>query len=143
MDEPLKKSAPLAGRREGPRRGRTPAKLRVKLVKPAPVEAPAETRITLPPEAKALIPSTALIGVGLLLESELLVGVALGTGIVIASRWLPQAVGDTVEPIVRSTVQACYTAAAKTSEMLGEAVQRVEGLVTRRATLEEEAPRLP
>jgi hypothetical protein len=89
--------------------------------------------ITLPVEAKSLLPSAALIGVGLLLESELLVGVALGTGIVVASRWLPKAVGETVRPIVNGTVEACYSAAAKTGEMLGEAAQRVENLVTRQA----------
>jgi len=139
MDESLKKSATPAERRKRAKAGRTPAKLRAKPGTPVPSEAPAAGRISLPPEAKSLMPSAAMIGVGLLLESELLVGIAIGTGIVIASRWLPEAVGDTVQPVVKSTVKACYSAAAKTSQMLGEAVQRVESIITRQAPREEEA----
>ena len=119
MDEPLKKSATLAERRKRAMTGRTPAKLRAKPGRPAPSEAAAAGRVSLPPEAMSLMPSAALIGVGLLLESELLVGIAIGTGIVIASRWLPEAVGETVQPVVNETVKACYSAAAKASGMLG------------------------
>lgn len=82
-------------------------------------------------EAKSLIPSAALVGVGLFLESELLVGVALGTGIMIVARWLPESVGDTVRPVVNGTVGACYTAASKTSAMVGHAARRAEGIIRR------------
>ncbi len=88
-------------------------------------------------EAKSLIPSAALVGVGLLLESELLVGVALGTGIMIVARWLPESVGDTVRPVVNGTVGACYSAAAKTSEIVGHAARRAEGIITRQFTTEQ------
>ncbi len=143
MDEPLKKNAIPVERRGTAKTGRTPAQLRAKPKTPAPEETAAAPRISLAPEAKSLMPSAALIGVGLLLESELLVGVALGTGIVIASKWLPQAVGDTVQPIVNSTVKACYSAAAKTSEMLGEAARRVESIITRQAPRKEETAAAP
>ena len=103
-------------------------------------QAATERAIGLPLEAKSLLPSAALIGVGLLLESEFLVGVALGTGIMIASKWVPQTVSDKVQPIVNGTVQACYSAAAKTSEMLGEAAQRVEGIITRQPSRKEPTP---
>lgn len=143
MDEPLKKRTGPVGTRQRAKMGRRPAKLRAIPERPsapaveAAPEAAAETRFNLPPEAKALMPSAGLIAVGLLLESELLVGIALGTGIVIASRWLPQAVGDTVQPVVNRTVKACYSAAAKTSEMLGDAARRVESIITRQAPAEE------
>jgi hypothetical protein len=143
MDEPLKKSITPVERGQRAKTRRTPAKLRAKPERPAPAEPAAAARISLAPEAKSLMPSAALIGMGLLLESELLVGIALGTGIVIVSRWLPQAVGDTVQPIVNTTVKACYSAAAKTSEMLGEAAQRVESIITRQAPAEEKAAATP
>ncbi|HYB91102.1 MAG TPA: hypothetical protein VEC38_08655 [Candidatus Binataceae bacterium] len=139
MNDPVKKSVAMA-ERKGAKAGVTPSKLRAKEEEPAAERMAAAAAPTAPvPDAKSLIPSAALIGVGLLLESELLVGVALGTGIMIASRWLPQAVGDTVQPIVDSTVNACYSAAAKTSEMLSDAAQRVESILTRQAAPEEEA----
>jgi len=141
MDEPLKRRTTRLGGREGAKTGRRPAKLRRTSEGAAarPAEAPAESRFGLPAEAKSLIPSAGLIGVGLLLESELLVGIALGTGIVIASRWLPKAVAETVQPIANQTIEACYSAAAKTSEMLGEAAHRVESIVLRQASREERA----
>jgi hypothetical protein len=110
MNEPLEKSTTL----------------------PAPLEEVA-AKPMLAPEARSLIPSVALIGLGLILESELLIGIALGTGIVIASKWLPKAVGDAVEPILNSTVEACYSAAAETSKMLGEAAQRVGSIIRTQA----------
>ena len=146
MDEPLKKSATLAERRKRAKTGPTSAKLRARPGRPARSEAaaaPAAGLISLPSEAKSLMPSAALIGVGLLLESELLVGIAMGTGIMVASRWLPETVGGTLEPVVNDTVKACYSAAAKTSQILGEAVQRVESILTRQAPSEEEAAAVP
>ncbi len=143
MDEPLKKRPTPAGQRERVAPSRRPAKLRPAPEKPAVAEAAAETRFSLPPEAKALMPSAVLIGVGLLLESELLVGIALGTGIMIASRWLPRTIGDTVQPVINGTVNACYSAAAKTSEMLGDAARRVEGILTRQAPAEEKPVTAP
>jgi len=136
MDERLKRSA-VVEKPQRAKRGRTPAKVSPE-PEPAPTEAIVATGISLPPEVKSLIPSAALIGVGLLLESELLVGIAIGTGVVLTSRWLPEAVGKNVQPIVTSTVKACYLAAAKTSEMIGEAVERVEDLIMRRGPLREE-----
>ena len=138
MDERLKRSA-VVEKPQRAKRGRTPAKVSPEPETPAPAEAIVATGISLPPEVKSLIPSAALIGVGLLLESELLVGIAIGTGVVLTSRWLPEAVGKNVQPIVTSTVKACYLAAAKTSEMVGEAVERVGELVMRRGSLREEA----
>lgn len=143
MDAPLKKTVRLTERRRATKTPQEGVKLRAKPGTPAPQEEAAAPQISLPPEVKSLIPSAALIGVGLLLESELLVGVALGTGIVIASRWLPPTVGERVQPIVDSTVKACYSAAAKTSEMVSEAAQRVESIITRRAPSEEEASAAP
>ncbi|MGO9056132.1 MAG: hypothetical protein ACLQU2_01900 [Candidatus Binataceae bacterium] len=96
-------------------------------------------------KATSLAPSAALIGVGLLLESELLVGIAIGTGIAVASKWAPEPLSGAVLPLVNSTLKACYTAAVRMSEMLGDAIEGIEGAVTGIAGVPKalEAPKAP
>ena len=81
------------------------------------------------PRAETLILPAALIGAGVLLESELLAGIALCTGIALASRWLPDTIGERVKPIVQRTVGACSSAAEKTSKSFVAAARRLERLV--------------
>jgi hypothetical protein len=139
MEEPLKRLAAPAGHEGGARkRGRAAAKLRSTAAAPVVVEPAAPAR-EIAREAASLVPSAAIIGLGVLLESELLVGIAIGTAMVLVSRWLPEAVAGTVRPIINGTVSACYSAAAKTGEMVGEAVERVESIITHRGQAEEEA----
>lgn len=138
MDESLRRLAAPAGPEGGARkRGRAPAKPRSTPTPPVAVEPSEPPSREITQEAASLLPSAALIGVGLLLESELLVGIAIGTAMVLASRWLPEAVANTVRPVINGTVAACYSAAAKTSEMVGEAVERVESIITRQGQPEE------
>lgn len=121
-----------------PKTTRAPAKLRSTPAKAAPPEsAAARYDISPPSEPKSLLPSAALLGVGILLESQLLMGIAIGTGLVYASKWLPGAVGESVQPIVNSTITACYSAATKTREMLGEAAQQIEAVIAGKAAREE------
>lgn len=64
--------------------------------------------------------------------------ITIETAMVLVSRWLPEAVANTMRPIVSGTVMACYSAAARTNEMVGEAVERVESIITRGGQVEEE-----
>jgi hypothetical protein len=105
--------------------------------KAPPVAAAAPARPALPvigsitvEHAASLAPSAALVGVGLLLESELLVGIAIGTGIAMAAKWAPEPISGAVLPVVNSTLMACYTAAVRTGQMLGDAIERIEGAIT-------------
>jgi len=81
-------------------------------------------------KAASLAPSAALVAVGLLLESELLLGIAIGTGIAVATKWAPEPISGAVLPAVNSTLKACYNAAVRTGEMLGEAIEGIEGAIT-------------
>jgi len=135
MDQPTKRRV----RQIGVRTSRKLARVSVEPAKLAPTEEKTASGMGLPPEVKSLMPSAALIGIGLLLESELLVGIAIGTGMVIAAQWLPEEVGKTVKPMINGTVKACYSAAAKTSAMVGDAVEQVESIVMRRGQSGEES----
>jgi hypothetical protein len=56
----------------------------------------------------SLLTSAALIGIGTLIEPELLAGMVIGAGIVFASKWLPDLVGAVLRPVVKTTVKAGY-----------------------------------
>jgi hypothetical protein len=76
-----------------------------------------------------LLTSAALIGIGALIEPELLAGMAIGAGVVLASRWLPDIAGDLLRPIARSAVKAGYTAAIAAREIAAEVTEQVEDLI--------------
>lgn len=96
---------------------------------PAGLALPLIGRIRLE-EAASLVPSAALVGLGLALESELLVGIAIGTGVAVVSKLAPEPVSGALLPVVNSTLKACYNAAVTVSEMLGEAIKDIEGAIT-------------
>ncbi len=77
---------------------------------------------------RALLTSAALIGLGALIEPELLAGLAIGAGIVLASKWLPNIVGGTIRPIVKTAIKAGYTAVATASEVAAEAAEEVQDI---------------
>ena len=110
------------------RRVAVQAKAKAPETKPSRQEA-AVSAVSLPVEAQALMPSAALLAIGLLVESELLMGIALGSGISYAAKWLPEAVTAALQPILNNSVNACYSAASKTGEMLGEAAERIESVI--------------
>ncbi len=100
-------------------------------IKAATAAAPGLSRVGGLPVDKAasLASSAALVGVGLLLESELLAGIAIGTGIVLAAKLVPEPISGAILPVVNGTLKACYSAAAKMGELVGEAVEGIEGAV--------------
>ena len=78
--------------------------------------------------AQAFVASAALIGIGALLEPELLGGMLLGAGAVYVSRGLPL-IGGVLRPLVKTVVRVGYAAGAKASEMIAEASEEVQDMV--------------
>lgn len=81
------------------------------------------------PQVPSLLTSAALIGVGALIEPELLAGMAIGAGIVLVSRWFPNIVGDLVRPVARTAVRAGYAAATAAREVVAEVTEELEDIM--------------
>jgi Protein of unknown function (DUF5132) len=81
------------------------------------------------PVSGTMLTTGALIGLAALLEPELLVGMAVGAGIAMASNWLPDLVGGTVRPLVKTAIKAGYAAATMAREMASEASETVSDMV--------------
>ncbi len=81
-----------------------------------------------PDQAGTLLTSAALIGVGVLLEPELLGGMLLGAGAVYAARTLP-IVGGILRPMMRSAIKYSYAAVSKMNEVVSEATEDVQDMV--------------
>jgi hypothetical protein len=80
-----------------------------------------------------LITSAALIGVGALLEPELLAGLLIGAGIVLASSLITNVVsgvvGGVVKPIVKTAVKVGYEAVEQTRELIAGASEEVQDIM--------------
>lgn len=79
-------------------------------------------------QATSLITSAALIGVGALLEPELLGGMLLGAGAVYVARTLPM-VGGVLRPMMKSAIKFGYAAASKMNEVVSEASEDVQDII--------------
>jgi hypothetical protein len=79
--------------------------------------------------SRSMLTTGALIGVAALIEPELLVGMAVGAGIALASNWLPDLAGGTVRPLVKTAIKAGYAAATMAREMVSEASESVQDMV--------------
>jgi len=93
-------------------------------------------------QAPSLLTSAALIGVGALIEPELLAGMAIGAGIVLASRWFPNIVGDLVRPVAKTAVKAGYAAATAAREVVAEVAEEVEDMMAEARAEHESAEHL-
>jgi Protein of unknown function (DUF5132) len=78
---------------------------------------------------RSMLTTGALIGVAALIQPELLVGMAVGAGIALASNWLPDLVTGTVRPLIKTALKAGYTAATIAREMVSEASESVQDMV--------------
>jgi hypothetical protein len=76
-----------------------------------------------------LITSAALIGIGFLIEPELLAGMAIGAGIVVGLGWVGAVVGGAVRLVVRTAVRTGYIAVAQTRQIVIEATEGVQGMI--------------
>jgi hypothetical protein len=81
------------------------------------------------PVSGSLLTTGALIGVAALIQPELLVGMAVGAGIAMASSWLPDLVGATVRPLLKTAIKAGYSAATMVREMASEASETISDVV--------------
>jgi len=79
--------------------------------------------------SRSMLTAGVLIGVAALIEPELLLGMAVGAGIATASNWLPDLVGGTVRPLVKTAIKAGYAAATMAREMVSEASESVQDIV--------------
>ncbi len=78
---------------------------------------------------RSMLTTGALIGVAALIEPELLLGMAVGAGIAMASNWLPDLVSGTLRPLVKTAIKAGYSAATMAREMVSEASESVQDMV--------------
>jgi hypothetical protein len=78
---------------------------------------------------RSMLTTAALIGVAALIEPELMVGMAIGAGVAMASNWLPDAVGGTFRPMLKTAIKAGYAAASMAREAVAEASESVQDIV--------------
>jgi len=81
------------------------------------------------PVSRSVLTTGAVIGVAALFQPELLVGMAVGAGIAMASNWLPDLVTTAVRPMVKTVIKAGYAAASIAQEMVSEATESVQDMV--------------
>ncbi len=81
------------------------------------------------PVSGPLLTTGALIGIAALIQPELLVGMAVGAGIAMASNWLPDLVGGTIRPLLKTAIKAGYSAATMAREMASEASETISDMV--------------
>jgi Protein of unknown function (DUF5132) len=79
--------------------------------------------------SRSMLTTGALIGVAALIMPDLLLGMAVGAGIAVTSGWLPDLVGGTVRPLVKTAIKASYAAATMAREMVSEATESVQDMV--------------
>ncbi len=105
--------------------------------------APAESHSTAESsKTGSLLTSAAIIGVAALIEPELLAGMAIGAGIVLASRWFPNLAGDLLRPIAKTALKAGYAAITVARETVAEIVEGVEDTMAEARAEQESAERL-
>ncbi len=97
-------------------------------------------------DGKTLSAAVLMAGIALF-EPELLAGMAIGAGLIYASKWLPDLIGDVIAPVVggvvrpvaQTAVNLGYATASKTQELVSHAVEGVEDMIAEaRAGREEE-----
>lgn len=76
-----------------------------------------------------ILTTGALIGVASLVAPELFVGMAVGAGIAMVSNRLPDLVGGTMRPLLKTAIKAGYGAATMAREMISEASESVSDIV--------------
>jgi len=77
----------------------------------------------------SLVASAVLIGLGALIEAELLPGMLIGAAAVLASRWMPDLLGGVVRPTVKTAIKVGYVAVSKTSEVVSEAAKQFQDML--------------
>jgi Protein of unknown function (DUF5132) len=78
---------------------------------------------------RPLLTTAAVIGVAAFFQPELLAGMAIGAGVALSSSLLPNLVGGTLRPIVKTALKAGYTAASLAREMASEASESMQDIM--------------
>jgi hypothetical protein len=86
------------------------------------------TENEMPEKGSSILTSAALIGIGAILEPELLGGMVLGAGAVYVARNLPH-IGSILRPMISTAVKAGYSAALKANEMMAEASEDMQDII--------------
>jgi uncharacterized protein DUF5132 len=76
----------------------------------------------------SLASSAALIGLGALLKPRLLAGMALGAGIMMASRTFSEFNGELIRPLLKAAIKAGHAAAAAARETMAEVSEELEDI---------------
>lgn len=81
-------------------------------------------------EVATLASTAGMIGLAaLVVESELLLPIAVGAGLVYASKFVSRIIGNVMEPAVKTMVKAGYSVAATASEMAAEVSETMHDAV--------------
>jgi len=76
-----------------------------------------------------IVSAAALLGLGAIIQSEMLAGMAIGAGVVLAARAASRLTADVMRPLAKTAIKAGYAAASKISELAAEAGEEVQDLV--------------
>jgi hypothetical protein len=93
-------------------------------------------------DGSRVITSAALIGIGVLIEPELLAGAAIGAGIILGFGWVGALVSGAVRPVVKTAVKTGYVAVARTRKIVAEAAEGVQDMVAEARAEHEGKPSL-
>ncbi len=89
-----------------------------------------ESSITHPADESSTMTSAAvMLGAAALIQPELIPGLILGAGIVLASRWAPDLLSGAVRPLLKNAVKLGYVAASRASEIAAEATEQFQDVV--------------
>ena len=89
----------------------------------------AETKAAEIGDGVTIVSAAALLGLGAIIQSEILAGMAIGAGVVLAARAASRLTTDVVRPLAKTAIKAGYAAASKLSELAAEAGEEVQDLV--------------
>lgn len=104
----------------------------------------AEPKVAETDNGVSIVSAVALLGLGAMVESEMLAGMAIGAGLVLAARAASRLTAEVVRPLAKSALKAGYAAVSKLSEIAAEAEEEVQDLIAElRSEYEGEKPQPP
>lgn len=80
-------------------------------------------------ESATLTSAAVMLGAVALIQPELIPGLVMGAGIVLAAKWAPDMLGGVFRPLLKNAVKLGYVAASKASEIAAEATEQVQDVI--------------
>ena len=102
------------------------------------LQTPGGETVAVPSAEDGKTMTAALVMVGIaLFQPELIAGMVVGAGLMYASRWMPDLIGDVIAPaiggavgpVAANAVKMGYATIAKTQELVSQAVEGVEDMM--------------